>query len=76
MQEERYRLVKIILLAVLVAGVLWFAQSISETYRQHADNGRYVQYDIYKDFSSIGTTEDPKWKMIDTRTGDIKRVEP
>ena len=76
MTEDRYRLVKAILLAVLVAGGLWFARSMSETYRQHAENGRFVQYEPYKEFSPNGTSHDPNSRVIDTRTGEIKRVGP
>ena len=76
MTEEKYRIVKAILLVVLVLGLLWFARSMSEIYKQQAENGRFVQYEPYKQFSPHGTTHDPNWRVIDTRTGEIKHVGP
>lgn len=67
MTEEKYRVVKAILLAVLVVGTLWFACSMAKTYKQQAENGRFVLYAPYKE-SLLG------WRVIDTRTGEIKRV--
>ena len=66
MSEKLYRLIMVILLAILVVGSLRIGSRIAE-------NGRYVQYDRPKDFLVWGNTSDGSCqgstKMMDTRTG-------
>jgi hypothetical protein len=74
MTEDRYRLVKDVVLVGFLIGALWFVGA----YSQQAQNGRFIQYDPSKEHFSAGPTygQDPNWRVIDTRTGDIKRVGP
>ena len=66
MNEGLYRLFKIVLLAILVAGSLSIGSRIAE-------NGRYVQYDRQKDFRVMEGSSDGSCTgstmMMDTRTG-------
>ncbi len=57
MSEERYRLCKLVLLAVFVAGSLFIGWQFSQ-------NGRYVQFD--RTSAQGGPT-----LVIDTRTGVV-----
>ena len=66
MNEERYRLGKLLLLAVFVAGSLYLG-------RQFSQNGRYVQFDRQKDSLVIGdTAQGGATQVIDTRTGTVR----
>jgi hypothetical protein len=72
MKEEQYRICKLALLAAFVAGTLIIGGRISESERQIAENGRYVQYDHNKDMTMTGnTTQTFPTKIFDTRTGEI-----
>jgi hypothetical protein len=75
MTEERYKSCKIIVLIIFVGGFLGISGRISNDIKQLAENGRYVQYDIRKDSSTIGnaTTTIPT-RVIDTRTGSIREA--
>ena len=73
MKEEHYRLIKVILLAIFVGGVLVIGSKISDSIRVMAENGRYVQYDRNKDTTTTGnTTQLFPTKILDTRTGDVR----
>jgi hypothetical protein len=63
MTEARYRLCIVVLLAVFVAGALYIGFLISQ-------NGRYLQYDMRREYSPDGKThfEAPQY-FLDTRTG-------
>jgi hypothetical protein len=65
MSENTYRLCKIVLLAILVAGVLIVGWRISQT-------GRYVQFDLQKTYSPDGHTSlsQPPAYVIDSWTGE------
>ncbi len=64
MTEARYRLCKVVLLAIFVVGSLYIGFLISQ-------NGRYVQYDIRREYSPDGDVhqEAPDHYIWDTRTG-------
>jgi hypothetical protein len=64
MTENTYRLAKVILLAIFVAGSLVIAYRFSE-------NGRYVQYDKRRTYSPDGKERmvTPAYMIFDTRTG-------
>ncbi len=65
MSEERYRLCKLVLLAVFVAGSLFIGWQFSQS-------GRYVQFDRQKDHLVIGTSaQGGPTLVIDTRTGVV-----
>ena len=67
MSDDRYRLCKVILLAMLVVGGLIIGFGWSE-------NGRYVQYDHSRNYSPDGTKRHPEpHSMFDSRTG--KRIQ-
>ena len=72
MTEERYKICKLILLAVFVIGVLVIGGKISDSVRQLAENGRYIQYDFQKDAVTTGnTTQHFPTTIVDTRTGVV-----
>ena len=74
MTEERYRLIKLIFLAVFVFGALGIGGKISDSVRQLAENGHYLQYDRNKDIMTTGTTTQSfPSQIIDTRTGAVRR---
>lgn len=66
MNEDRFRLCVVILLAILVAGVLILG------YR-FAENGRYQPYDFRTQYSPDGKTHHQAgaFEMLDTRTGEV-----
>ena len=72
MTEGTYRTVKAVLLAVVVAGFLWFVWTCS----QYAENGRFVQYDFSTESSGSmqNARSNPRPKVIDTRSGQIKEA--
>jgi hypothetical protein len=73
MKEEHYRLIKVILLAIFVGGVLVIGSKISEGVRLMAENGRYIQYDRNKDMTTTGnSTQLYPTKILDTRTGEVR----
>jgi hypothetical protein len=73
MKEEQYRICKLVLLATFVAGALIIGGRISESERQLAENGHYVQYDRNQDTTTTGnTTQTFPTKIFDTRTGEIR----
>jgi hypothetical protein len=72
MNEERYRVGKLMLWAIFVAGTLIIGARISQSERQLAENGRYIQYDRNKDTTTTGnTTQTYPTKILDTRTGEV-----
>jgi hypothetical protein len=72
MNEERYRVGKLVLWAIFVAGTLIIGERVSESERQLAENGRYVQYDRNKDTTTTGNTMQTfPTKILDTRTGEV-----
>lgn len=70
MSENTYRLCKILLLAIFVAGVLIIGWRFSQT-------GRYVQFDLQKSYAPDGTTSlsKPPAYVIDTWTGQRQPTE-
>jgi hypothetical protein len=73
MAEERYKIYKLIVLIIFVGGFLGIGWRISNDIKQLAENGRYVQYDIRKDSSTVGnTTTTIPTQIIDTRTGTVQ----
>ena len=66
MSEGVYRLCKLVLLVIFVAGSLFIGW-------QFAQNGRYVQFDRQKDSLVIGATaQGGATQVIDTRTGAVR----
>jgi hypothetical protein len=65
MNENAYRLCKILLHTILVVGVLTIGWRVSQT-------GRYVQFDLRKSYSPDGKTalSQPPAYIIDTWTGE------
>jgi hypothetical protein len=62
MTEDRYRLGKLILLAVFVFGVLIIGSKISDSLQQMTQNGRYIYAGTPEDMRAI--------RVIDTRSGE------
>lgn len=64
MSERVFRTTALILLAIYVAGSLYFDFVTSE-------NGRYIQYDKRGEYSPDGKThmQNPAFHAFDTRTG-------
>ena len=71
MKEERYRTYKLILLTIFVGGALVIGCKLSESVRQLAENGRYIQYDVRKDWMPEAKNFVPT-EMVDTRTGAVQ----
>jgi hypothetical protein len=73
MKEEHCRLIKVILSAIFVGGVLVIGHRISDSVRLMADNGRYVQFDQQKNCIVYGSTiREMSTQMLDTRTGIVQ----
>ena len=73
MSEERYRIGKLIVMAVFVLGALGIGGKMADSVRQLAENGRYVQFDRKKDSVTTGsTTATYATQVIDTRTGTVQ----
>ena len=62
MSDKLYRWIKLILLAIFVAGSLCIGSQI-------ARNGRYIQYDERRDWIPTGPSSSVERRVIDTRTG-------
>ena len=72
MSEERYRIWKLIILGVFVVGALIIGGRISESLKQSAENGRYIQHDRMKDkVTTGGSTIGHSTQFIDTRAGSV-----
>ncbi len=79
MTEERYRLYKLILFAVLVVGTLLLGWQFSLMGWQMAENGRYVQLDRQKQRDILPSNSSSQVfppAILDTRNGKIQDVQP
>jgi hypothetical protein len=54
-----------------VFGALSIGGKIADSVRQLAENGRYIQYDLQKDWLT-GSGSSVPTKIIDTRTGEVR----
>jgi hypothetical protein len=70
MTEEKYRTLKLVILASFVVGTLTIGADLARSARRLAENGRFVQYDRQKDtMATANSTQTFPTKIIDTRTG-------
>jgi hypothetical protein len=74
MTEEKYRKLKLGLLAAFVIGSLIIGGKISQSLQLMAENGHYSQYDRRKDSITLqNSSQSYPYQIIDTRTGAIQQ---